>query len=144
MNAFNKLFNRDEVYFSLFSPQKQVRWPGNIKKFKLCNDPDNLTCTFGEVLDANNSSAIDDDAKIKSDPNAATSIWTKGTADAPDGPTVQKGGTGQLIPDHAFGTRNVYTYTGSANVPSSAVDLTLDEHVVKQEMAPPTPPATTR
>lgn len=138
VNAFNKLFNRDEVYFSLFSPQKQVRWPGNIKKYKLCNDAKNLTCTFGEVLDDNDNSAIGDDAKIKSDPNAATSIWTTG-ADRPDGPTVQKGGTGQQIPDHTYGTRNVYTYTGTASatdnddVPASAENLTLARHVVRQD-----------
>lgn len=114
VNAFNKLFNRDEVYFSLFSPQLQVRWPGNVKKFKLCNDPTNATCNFGDVLDANNQSAIGTNSKILA---TAQSIWSS----SPDGPTVELGGSGSQIPARA--SRKIYTYTGTSDTPASPVDL---------------------
>ncbi|MFL6621712.1 MAG: VWA domain-containing protein [Sulfurifustis sp.] len=121
VNAFNKLFNRDEVYFSLFSPQKEVAWPGNVKKFKLCADPTNATCTFGDVLDANNADAIDINSKIKLN---ARSIWSTIT----DGPIVKLGGAGENVPTSS--SRKVYTYNSTTDVPSSAIDLSVDPHVV--------------
>lgn len=121
VNAFNKLFNRDEVYFSLFSPQLQVSWPGNVKKFKLCADPTNQTCTFGEVLDATNQEAIDAQSKIKS---TARSIWSTVT----DGPEVKLGGAGEHIP--LTSTRKVYTYNDTTDVPATPVDLSTGVHVV--------------
>ncbi len=146
VNAFNKLFDRDEVYFSLFGPQKSVRWPGNVKKFKLCSDATNVSCTFGDVLDANNHAAIGSNSKIIGGSTGATSLWTSSTptvypstgpwpagTDIPDGPEIQKGGAGQKVPTSTYGTRNVYTYTGSTDDASGApVDLTGSAHVVKQ------------
>src|SRR5690606_4309666 len=110
VNAFNKLFNRDEVYFSLFSPQLQIGWPGNIKKFKLCADASNHTCTFGEVLDANGQEAIGPDSKIKGGPNPAKSFWSS----LADGPRVDLGGLGENVP--GAGSRRVYTLDASDNV----------------------------
>lgn len=121
VNAFNKLFNRDEVYFSLFSPQKEVSWPGNVKKFKLCADATNATCTFGDVLDANSADAIDTNSKIKLN---ARSIWSSVT----DGPIVKLGGAGENVPGSS--SRKVYTYNASSDTPSSAVDLTVNPHIV--------------
>jgi len=121
VNAFNKLFNRDEVYFSLFSPQLQVSWPGNVKKFKLCADPTNQTCNYGSVLDAAGQEAIDEKSKIKA---TARSIWSSGI----DGPDVRRGGAGEHVPGNT--SRKVYTYTGTADVPPSPVDLTAGAHVV--------------
>ncbi|MFP5348668.1 MAG: VWA domain-containing protein [Gammaproteobacteria bacterium] len=126
VNAFNKLFNRDEVYFSLFSPRLQTAWPGNIKKFKLCADTTNTACTFGEVLDANNAGAVGTDAKIKA---TAQSYWS-GVA---DGPTVTLGGAGSQVP--AYGSRRVYTYTGTADSQSPPVDLSGSAHVVQTSNA---------
>jgi type IV pilus assembly protein PilY1 len=106
VNAFNKLFNRDEVYFSLFSPQLTQAWPGNVKKFVLCNDSSNTSCKFGEVLDSLGNPAIGSDAKIKT---TARSFWSS----SPDGPTVTLGAAGSQIPTYNA-TRRVYTYTGTA------------------------------
>jgi type IV pilus assembly protein PilY1 len=105
VNAFNKLFNRDEVYFSLFSPQLTQAWPGNVKKFVLCNDSSNTSCKFGEVLDSLGNPAIGSDAKIKT---TARSFWSS----VPDGPTVTLGAAGSQIPTYNA-TRRVYTYTGT-------------------------------
>lgn len=121
VNAFNKLFNRDEVYFSLFSPQLQVDWPGNVKKFKLCADPTNQTCTYGNVLDASGQEAIDSTSKIKT---SARSLWSTVT----DGPDVRLGGAGEHVA--ASATRKVYTYNDTVDVPATSVDLSTGVHIV--------------
>lgn len=131
VNAFNKLFNRDEVYFSLFSPQLQVRWPGNVKKYNLCADPTNNTCNFGAILDANGLEAIDTTkdpvtgiprSKIKL---SAQSVWSSST----DGPKVTVGGAGEHIV--VSSSRKVYTYNGTVDVPASPPeDLSTGVHVV--------------
>ncbi len=119
VNAFNRLFNRDEVYFTLFSPDLTFAWPGNIKKFTLCATG---SCNFGEVIDVNGIAAIDSaNAKIKT---TARSYWSTST----DGPNVQVGGAGEQIPSHS--TRRVYTYTGSSDAPTVAVDITATAHQV--------------
>ena len=50
VNAFNRLFHRNEVYFSLFVPSDRVRWDGNVKKYQICQS-ESLGCEVGEVLD---------------------------------------------------------------------------------------------
>ncbi|MBI3546353.1 MAG: VWA domain-containing protein [Gammaproteobacteria bacterium] len=120
VNAFNRLYNQDDVYFSLFSPQMAIEWPGNVKKYRLCDTGE--SCKFGEIMDANSASAIDSNtSKIKL---TAKSYWSS----AADGPTVDLGGAGEQIP--AYGTRKVYTYTGTVDVPAAPVDLSASAHLV--------------
>lgn len=122
VNAFNRLYNRDEVYFTLFSPQLAVGWPGNVKKYTLCSTS---TCTFGEVMDNSSPSplpAIDaSTSKIKS---TATSFWSS----AGDGPEVKVGGAGSKIT--SYSGRRAYTYTGTSDAPTTPVDLSATAHVV--------------
>ncbi len=109
VNAFNKLYNRDDVYFALFKPSSSVYWDGNIKRFKLCNTTDvtSYSCTFGDVIDVNNAIAIDNQtSKIKA---TAVSYW--GTA--ADGPEVTQGGAGAQITQNTKVPRTLYTYRGS-------------------------------
>lgn len=110
VNAFNKLYNRDEVYFALFEPGKKYRWNGNMKKYRLCNSDDatNYGCTFGDIIDANNVGVIDLTTKrIKT---SAKSFWSSGV----DGNTVVEGGAGQsstaLNPDSQ---RRLFVWQGS-------------------------------
>jgi len=35
VNQFNRLFHRNEVYFSLFKPGEHAQWDGNLKKYLL-------------------------------------------------------------------------------------------------------------
>lgn len=130
VNAFNRLFHRDEVYFSLFQPSLSVRWPGNIKKFTLCKGEDGDNCSLGDVIDSSGDPAIGTD---KSDPNtyskildSAQSYWSS----VADGPQVTAGGAGSNVP--AYGSRRVYTYLGSADVPATPVNLATDsaQHVL--------------
>ncbi|BAU47701.1 hypothetical protein SVA_1125 [Sulfurifustis variabilis] len=117
VNAFNKLFNRDEVYFALFKPSGTKCWDGNVKKFKLCADKTNTTCSFGEIIDKNGTPAIDPvTQRIK---DSATSYWTA----AADGGDVTKGGAGGQIPAPA--ARKLYTYRGSYSGLSASSPATL-------------------
>jgi type IV pilus assembly protein PilY1 len=102
VNAFNKLQHRNEVYFSLFEPAKETRWDGNVKKYKVC---DGNGCTLGEILDSTDSAAINSNGVIA---DSAQSFWSS----VVDGPTIEAGGAGAVVPDPLF--RNVYTYTGAA------------------------------
>jgi type IV pilus assembly protein PilY1 len=121
VNAFNKLFHRNEVYFSLFQPGRDVRWEGNVKKYQLCSDT-STGCSLGEVLDAHTPPlpAIGADERI--DDNAL-SFWSSSA----DGPAILEGGAGNETPTHTG--RRLYTYTG-ATAPVSVVDLNVDEHKI--------------
>lgn len=130
VNAFNRLYNQDDVYFSLFSPQLAIGWPGNVKKYRLCDTGE--PCPFGEVMDANSVAAIDSStSKIKT---TAQSYWSGSV----DGPIVDQGGAGSQIP--TYSSRNVYTYTGTSDVPASPVDLSTASHVVTNANAAITQP----
>ena len=119
INAFNKLFHRNEVYFSLFEPSKNIGWDGNIKKYEIC-DGSTDTCTLGEVTDADANPVINSDDII--DENA-TSLWTTD----PDGPTIKAGGVGPHIPDP--GLRKIYSYHDvTAPDPLSPVNLGAAEY----------------
>lgn len=119
VNAFNTLFNRDEVYFALFKASSTVCWNGNIKKFAVCNGKEGTGCSFGEVVDKNGVPAVDKlTSKVK---DSATSYWSS----SPDGNEVTKGGAGANFPAPA--SRKIYTYTGgysTAGIPTGTTDLT--------------------
>ena len=124
VNAFNRLYNRDEVYFSLFKPALGIAWPGNLKKYTLCSAN---TCTFGEVMDAANppqpaieTAAGPDKNKIKT---TAISYWSNTT----DGREVQVGGAGEEVATYA--SRRVYTYTGTSDT-GAPDDLSTATHQV--------------
>ncbi|NOZ10900.1 MAG: VWA domain-containing protein [Gammaproteobacteria bacterium] len=119
VNAFNRLFNRNEVFLALFKPENEVAWHGNVKKYHLCDNSDN--CTFGEILDANAQPAIGTDSKIKS---TAQSYWSATV----DGAEIEEGGAGEEVP--IYSSRNIYSYTGVDDSPTGYVDLSLGEHAV--------------
>ncbi len=125
INAFNKLYDRDEVYFSLFKPTSAVAWNGNIKRFKLCNTSDVSTygCSFGEVIDYLGASAVDSTtSKIK---DTAKSYWQLNTSSlVSDGSTVTAGGAGAHITQDSKVPRALYTYRGSYSGLSSSAPAT--------------------
>lgn len=104
VNAFNKLFNSNEVYFSLFKPSDQVRWDGNVKKYQLCQSAAD-GCTPGAVLDASTppKPAVGPDGRIL---DTAQSFWSS----SPDGANILKGGAASQVP--LYSQRHVFTYTG--------------------------------
>lgn len=107
VNTFNKLSHRNELYFSLFSPDIDVQWDGNLKRYRV-NDS-------GVVIDANDVAAIDPatgffDAESRS-------IWSTQV----DGSTVNLGGAASKLVGPG---RNVYSYLGTSN------DLTATDNQV--------------
>ena len=118
VNAFNKLFTRDVVYFALFRPDTRVRWNGNIKKFRICSDPDEQECELGELLDQDEEVAIGDDSRIL---DTATSIWT--ATGVEDGAQIELGGAGDAVPLFDSEQRVLYTDAGIDAGPPTAVNL---------------------
>jgi type IV pilus assembly protein PilY1 len=150
VNAFNKLFHRSDVYFSLFKPRNPIRWNGNVKKYQLCSstteDSDNdgnPDCTvLGEVLDADGVSAIDAAQLIST---TARSFWSVGA----DGNVIDAGGAGNKIPVPS--SRRVLTYTGTSapsneNLGSAVnvVDDSNDDGILDGIAAQATPLARTQ
>lgn len=139
VNAFNKLFNRNSVYFSLFKPETTARWNGNIKNFGIKNclkseadlgncasddcvkSTDATLCYFGKIIDANKKLVIDPaTSRIK---DTACSIWSDCSTKA-DGAEVNLGGSGSKVPARA--SRVMFTYT-SATAPNNTA-LNVDAH----------------
>jgi len=118
VNAFNKLFNRNEVYFSLFEPSTAKAWPGNVKKYNVCDLDEFTGCTLGEILDADGDAAIGVDSRIRDD---ATSVWS----DEVDGVDVKKGGAANEIPFSA--SRSVLTYTGTTPPDDEPLDSAANQ-----------------
>lgn len=128
VNAFNRLFNRDDVYFALFKPNTRVRWDGNVKKFRLCNTQDvaDNKCAFGEIIDKNRAVAMDINNVIKS---TAVSYWSA----AADGKDVTAGGAGThiTVPRTSSVLRTCYrsSYSGlssSSRCTATSEDVTIE------------------
>jgi len=106
VNAFNTLFNRDDVYFAVFKPSSEKRWDGNIKKYQLCKDlSETPKCSYGEIVQKDGTSSAVDPTTLRIK-DGASSFWSTG-----DGNNVDQGGAGAQLP--APGSRNIYTYTGT-------------------------------
>jgi len=101
INAFNRTTHRNDLYFTLFKPAVGAHWNGNLKRFKLVFDSNNLP----QIVDAKDELAINDITGFFKD--GAYSYWTDQAGD-PDGGEVSLGGAAGQI-----GTRTVYTYTGA-------------------------------
>jgi|GEM_PF-1251908 len=116
VNRFNSLFHDDEIYYSLFKPDRLPRWHGNVKKFRLCQGTEGTTCKPGELLDAEGKAAVVDQYLS----STAKSFWSKEV----DGGQVTVGGSGEQVP--APGTRKIFTYLGEA-APGVNHNVVLDD-----------------
>lgn len=126
VNAFNRIQNRNELYFTLFRPSAYVHWPGNVKRFDLGHPNGSSGSGPLEIVDVNNDAAVNPATGFFND--SATSFWTP-TADAPDGGDVTKGGAASLltVPPN----RNVYTYTGtSSNLTAASNQLSSSNSAI--------------
>ena len=81
VNAYNKLQHNDELYYSVFSPEKNANWKGNLKRYRIEGDViyDNSSPTPLNAVDPA-TGFFDKDSH---------SFWTLGSA---DGKAVDKGG----------------------------------------------------
>ncbi len=83
VNAYNRLQNREDIYYVVFKPNINARWNGNLKKYKV---------TAGAVIaDKNGNDAISDVTGFFKD--EAQSFWS----DEIDGASVTAGGMGEQL-----------------------------------------------
>lgn len=80
VNAFNNLEHLDQLYYSVFKPNDNVSWTGNLKRYRLAGD--------GTVVDKNAVPAVDSETGFFL--TSSHSYWTLG--DEPDGNEVSQGG----------------------------------------------------
>ena len=113
INQFNRLTNRDEVYFAVFKPDGVPAWPGNLKRYRLgsVNGQSNV------LLDANDNTAVDPDTGFFR--GSARSYWSS----VADGGDVEKGGAAENLP--AYASRNVFTDLAVAPTPLTASNNAL-------------------
>lgn len=95
VNSFNRLDNRDELYFAVFRPQETDRWPGNLKRYKVDVDG-------ARILDAAGNVAVDPNTGFFS--STSRSFWSTDT----DGNQTSLGGAASKLPT----PRTLYTFTG--------------------------------
>jgi type IV pilus assembly protein PilY1 len=110
VNAFNRTVHLTQLYFTIFKPAQTPHWDGNVKRFDIAIPNGGTVAT---IVDVNNEVAVDPATGFFAD--SATSFWTDAD-NAPDGGDVALGGAaGELT-----ATRNVYTYTGAADLSVTA------------------------
>jgi type IV pilus assembly protein PilY1 len=109
VNQFNRLTHRNELYFSLFKPDDDPKWAGNLKRYQLHGNPI-------VIADKNDVPAIDPATGFFK--TTATSFWSTSI----DGNQVALGGAAANLPSAA--TRKMYTYysTSSSKVLSDSVN----------------------
>ncbi|MDZ7841006.1 MAG: PilC/PilY family type IV pilus protein [Gammaproteobacteria bacterium] len=124
INAVNRLYHLNDIYYSLFKPNDKIAWLGNLKKFQLCEEGQS-GCTKGEVLDQNGDPAVHTNENdqntfgtLKSD---AQGFWSAADDSAPE---IEQGGAGEQIP--SFDNRVVYVNTSGAAITPPTGDLSTN------------------
>jgi type IV pilus assembly protein PilY1 len=96
VNAFNRAQTLDDLFVSVFKPSDTLRWPGNLKKYRLVD---------GTIRDANGAVAVGSDGFFAP---GTQSFWSS----TPDEHLVDVGGARSRLPLPA--ARQVYTHIASA------------------------------
>ena len=104
VSSQNRLKNRDDLYFSLFTPEPTARWGGNLKRYRSSADSGGTA----DIVDVDGTTAIDP-ATGKFYPGAR-SFWSSVT----DGGSVLLGGAAEKLERSGTSneTRRVATFTG--------------------------------
>jgi type IV pilus assembly protein PilY1 len=119
VNAFNRTQNLNDLYLTTFKASESVRWPGNLKKYRVAN---------GQIVDRFDVPAVDPSTGSFYD--SAASFWTTGT----DGNDITIGGAVENLPAPA--SRRIFTnntanndLTAAANAleSSNATSFTLSD-----------------
>lgn len=97
VNAYNRLQNREDIYYVVFKPNINARWNGNLKKYKVTAD--------AVIEDKNGNDAISPVSGFFKD--EAQSFWS----DEVDGASVTAGGMGEQLDIN----RDLYGSLDSAN-----------------------------
>jgi len=119
VNAFNRTQNLNDLYLTTFKASESVRWPGNLKKYRIAD---------GQIVDRFDVPAVDPNTGTFYD--SAASFWTTGA----DGNDITIGGAVENLPDPSV--RRVFTnnttdpdLTAAANAltPSNATSFALSD-----------------
>lgn len=118
MTAFGRTVATRDLYVPLYKPLATLRWPGNVKKFKL--NPRSTSAESGPhvIADFRGEPALVSSGPGKGQiTGGAVSFWTdvvslplSGSEEIPngaDGPAVDRGGAGQQIPGFISGGGSV-------------------------------------
>lgn len=119
VNQFNRLSHKNDLYYSLFRPLNNVKWPGNLKKYKLVGS---------QVTDVHGAAAVNPANGFFNE--SAQSYWSPEV----DGKIVAKGGAAANLPSSAHrkvvvnfsdsgSTTDVTTETNSLLVTPSLLDV---------------------
>lgn len=146
VNTFNRLTNRNEVYYALFKPSTGVNWVGNLKRYQLLQKY--LTESSPNIYDNTSASsngplrAVDPSTGLfaDTDPGIAQTNPTLTVAStglkpisfwsaAADGGDIGAGGAASVLPAPA--ARKVYTYINST-APSD-IDLSGSNNYLLSE-----------
>lgn len=124
VDSFNRLSNRNEIYFALFQPVTTTRWPGNVKRYTVSVDsPLIRDDEVGVILDDLDQRALTDEGAFV---DTAVSAWTDPAT--PDGNIVPAGGAAAnlILPRRLFGRVGANTEFLSDTDADSARDAFLD------------------
>lgn len=107
VNTFTRTQSRNEVFFAMFKPDASKDWPGNIKRLDIKGFVDDDGDVVRKLVDRTEAEAIDDSTGlIKA---TAKTAWGSGA----DGPTVNKGGVGELLAASNLTTRRARMVTNT-------------------------------
>ena len=109
VNAFNRTQNLNDLYLTQFQASEKIRWPGNLKKYRISG---------GQIVDANDQPAVD--PLTGSFFDSAKSFWST----AADGNNVGDGGAVENLP--APDDRRLFTNNGNASdltAPGNAISM---------------------
>ncbi len=116
VNAFNRTQNLNDLYLTTFKASESVRWPGNLKKYRISG---------GQIVDRNDVPAVDPNTGLFYD--SAASFWTTGA----DGNNITIGGAVENLPAPASRrmftnntANNDLTVAANALTPSNATSFT--------------------
>jgi len=116
VDSFNRVANRDDIYFTMFVPSGAPHWAGNVKKYRVGTASDGTV----QILDADGNPAVDP-ATGTFFPTAR-SIWSAEV----DGDDALKGGVRVRMST----ARKIYTDTANAG---GNVALTADVNLFHED-----------
>jgi type IV pilus assembly protein PilY1 len=108
VNAYNRLQNREDIYYVVFKPNINARWNGNLKKYKVTSE--------AVIADKNGNDAISEVTGFFKD--EAQSFWS----DEADGASVTAGGMGEKLDINRALYGNLDTATSTVTELSSSGD----------------------
>ena len=120
VDQFSRLSHREDIYVSLFKPNKRAGWKGNLKKYLIKGLPPT-------IFDANDVPAVDiADGVFKA---GAQSYWSA----TPDGNNSLLGGAASLLDPY---DRNLVSYFNGNNTElfTTTNKITADNTLITQQL----------